>query len=247
MTTRPIVVRGVVAPRTGSAADDRDVVRRVLAHGDDPAYVMAMAGWSVAAPISVRGTLSDQHGGGIVITYAVRAPLPCPMPALVTDTSTLLRDPEFALARGEVAERKQRLAAYAVVISERGLLLTQYSDRTSAPGRWGLPGGGVDDGESAQAAAEREVWEETGQHIVLGGLRAVTTTRWVGRSPSGLAEDFHAVRVIFDATCPAPTDAVVHDVDGTTLDAAWVPLADLASVDLTAAAQEALRSVGAPL
>ncbi len=34
---------------------------------------------------------------------------------------------------------RQRVAAYGIVLSERGLLATQFSDRTAVPGLWGLP------------------------------------------------------------------------------------------------------------
>lgn len=49
------------------------------------------------------------------------------------------------------------------------LLLMQRSDN----GRWGLPGGYVERGESVAAAALREVQEETGVRVALGRLVGV--------------------------------------------------------------------------
>ena len=52
------------------------------------------------------------------------------------------------MAEGEHPEPYQRTAAYGVVTSVRGVLLTELSGRTAAPGRWTLPGGGIDPGET---------------------------------------------------------------------------------------------------
>ncbi|MEG9507866.1 MAG: NUDIX domain-containing protein, partial [Cutibacterium acnes] len=46
----------------------------------------------------------------------------------------------------------QRIAAYAVVRSRRGLLGTECSPRTAVPGLWALPGGGLEPGESPAQA-----------------------------------------------------------------------------------------------
>ena len=70
----------------------------------------------------------------------------------------------------------------------------------------------------------REVHEETAQDVELGALVAVQTSHWVGRSPGGQVEDFHAVRLVYRAACPEPGEPVVLDVGGTTADARWVPL-----------------------
>ena len=55
---------------------------------------------------------------------------------------------------------KLRIGCTAVVFDASGaqVLLTQRTDN----GRWCLPGGGMDPGESAVEACVREVWEETG-------------------------------------------------------------------------------------
>ena len=131
-------------------------------------------------------------------------------------------------------EVRQRVAAYALVTSTQGLLATEFSDRTSVPGRWGMPGGGIEDHEQPTEAVLREVAEETRQDITLGDLVEVQSSHWVGRSPRDTMEDFHAVRLIYEASCDAPTTPVVVDVGGTTESARWVPLDDWRAVAWTA-------------
>ena len=52
------------------------------------------------------------------------------------------------------------------------VLLTRRTDN----GRWCLPGGGMDPGESASEACAREVLEETGLEVRVGRLIGVYTT-----------------------------------------------------------------------
>jgi ADP-ribose pyrophosphatase YjhB (NUDIX family) len=49
----------------------------------------------------------------------------------------------------------------AVIITADGVLLQRRDDN----GKWGLPGGGVEPGESVRAAIVREVREETGLEV----------------------------------------------------------------------------------
>ncbi len=193
-------------------ADGSRVAEVRLGHGEHPDVVLGDAGWLIES--TAFATLVED--GVLELGYRVRE-----LDGIRPRTEAVRRD--AGVGDDEVGEPFQRVAAYAVVTSERGVLLTQFNTQTHVPGDWGLPGGGLDDGESPVDGVHREVWEETGQHIELGALLTVQSQHWVGRAPSGVLEDFHAVRIVYAATCPDPTAVVIHDVGGTTSDARWVP------------------------
>src|SRR3954452_21051435 len=58
------------------------------------------------------------------------------------------------------------VAAGALLCNAGGELLLQ---RRTDDGLWGIPGGSMELGESAEETVRREVWEETGLHV--GDLR----------------------------------------------------------------------------
>jgi hypothetical protein len=58
-----------------------------------------------------------------------------------------------------------------------------------------------------------------------------------------VVEDFHAVRLIYLATCDDPSEPVVADAEGTTASARWVPLADWRSLAWTANWRSVLAEV----
>ena len=209
----------------------RLVASFALDHGEDPVEGLAARGWAGVAQ-SADGVLGD-----LTLTYAVE-PAASDVPRTSGPEGPGLTHDERA---GLVPH--QRLAAYAVVVAQEQLLLTQLAPRTGAPGRWNLPGGGVDEGEAPDAAVVREVAEETGQVVDTVRLVDVMTQHWVGRSQRGL-EDYHAVRLLHTARCPRPTRPVVHAVGGSTSDARWVPLAELPAVEVVASVKVALRAVG---
>ena len=128
--------------------------------------------------------------------------------------------------------RLQRVAAYAVVTrcpEGRGeVLLTRLSPSAAHPGRWTLPGGGVDHGEHPAVALAREVEEECGLACEVGELIGVHDTHFSGTAPSGRIEDYHGVHLLYRASVADGQPRVV-EVDGTTDAVAWVPVADIAS------------------
>ena len=206
-----------------------------LPHGRDPAVTAYDLGFVIEHPIDAY----RDGDGELVLRFAVRP--------VVDETRPRQRpagrDAGLVVAEDEEPITRQRIAAYAIVVSECGLLATQYSSRTSVDGRWGMPGGGIDPGEEPGAAVVREVHEETAQDVELGPLVAVQTSHWVGRSPGGQVEDFHAVRLVYRAACPEPGEPVVLDVGGTTADARWVELDRWRSIPWTANWQEALAQL----
>lgn len=187
------------------------VVTFAVAHGAHPRVTMFDHGYLPVRPLAA--SLSD---GEIVFTWLVRE-------VVAADHRPPERHTVYVAPLGEEPVRHQRIGAYAIVLSQRGILGTVNSIATPAPGSWALPGGGVDAGESPSDAVLREVYEETGQEVVIDRVLSLESEHWVGRSMAGTLEDFHALRVIYGATCKAPSDPVVHDVGGSTFRADWVP------------------------
>lgn len=128
--------------------------------------------------------------------------------------------------------RLQRVAAYALVTRRNGgadeLLLTRLSPRAAHPGRWTLPGGGVDHGEHPSVALAREVEEECGLSCRVGELVGVHDTHFAGTAPSGRIEDYHGVHLVYGAAV-ADGEPRVLEQDGTTDAVAWVPAPDIDS------------------
>jgi 8-oxo-dGTP diphosphatase len=227
-------VSGTALWVVGVDASGVERVRERLGHGDDPVRLLAREGFATSGPESVAGQ-ADPHT--VTVAYPV-VPVAGGTPGGAADP--VPRDSGMVVRPGEEPVVRQRIAVYAVVDSDRGVLLTENSALTNAAGTWGLAGGGLDPGELPEAALHREIWEETGQRVEVTDIAVVTTRHWVGRAPNGLLEDFHAVRLVYRASCPEPTDPVVHDVDGTTAAAAWFRPDEVDGLPLAAGTREIL-------
>ena len=112
-----------------------------------------------------------------------------------------------------------RIRAAVAIQTPEGLLLVRHQKRDRT--YWLLPGGGVEYGESATAAARREVLEETGLEVDIDELMFVAET---------LAPDVsrHVVHLVFrgrllGGTLCAEQETPV-DGRGRVVEAQWVPL-----------------------
>ena len=87
-------------------------------------------------------------------------------------------------ACGTVTYQDPKLAVSVVILRDAAdgpeVLLGQRAAHTRNPGTWSFPAGFVDRGENVEAAAVREVFEETGLTITLGPLLGV----WSGNGDS---------------------------------------------------------------
>jgi 8-oxo-dGTP diphosphatase len=117
-----------------------------------------------------------------------------------------------------------------LLVDGRGRVLLQERDEHAPidPERWGLPGGHVEDGESFEAAAYRELAEETGLRLAAGALELWREV-----------EVFHAVTDSLDRmqVFAARTDASDQDiVVGEGRQMVFVEPAVARGLDLTASA-----------
>ena len=146
----------------------------------------------------------------------------------------------------EAPPRRQRIAAYALLLRDDEVLLTRMSERTRIPGRWTLPGGGIDHGEDPREARVREVYEETGLHISAGVVADVHSSHFTGPRSDGLVEDYHGIHLIFlAAVLPGSEDVEPHvtEVDGSTDLAVWMKREEALGLDLLSAARYALTDL----
>lgn len=115
--------------------------------------------------------------------------------------------------------RRPKLGAIAVVIENGKVLLAKRRNPPDA-GLWGFPGGHVELGETARAAAARELREETG--IIADPLDYLTNIDVLRRDDrGGITAHYLLAVVLCDYVSGTPEAA--DDVE----DAAWVPIASV--------------------
>jgi 8-oxo-dGTP diphosphatase len=123
------------------------------------------------------------------------------------------------------------LGAGAIVVDHDRLLLVKRA-RGWASGRWAVPGGKVEPGETMAEAVIRELREETGLEGVCGQLLG-----WA----EIVEPDAHFVILDFEVTLLTDADPVAAD------DAAevrWVDLPDVAELPLVDGLAEMLHDAG---
>jgi 8-oxo-dGTP diphosphatase len=121
----------------------------------------------------------------------------------------------------------RRAAAYVVCQDDAGrLLLTRYvSPGRPDSGKWTVPGGGIEWGESAQAAAHRELVEETGLTATLGPVIGVFS-RWFTPQESAIGTAGHLIGTVFAAVDLQGELRTTFDA-GTTDAVRWVDLTEI--------------------
>jgi 8-oxo-dGTP diphosphatase len=135
--------------------------------------------------------------------------------------------------------RRQRVAAYGIARDETGrVLLVRAASYLTVAGRWFLPGGGVEHGETPLDALRREVAEETGLSIETAALLGVASDTWP--IPDGTL--LHTVRLIY--SIESWTGELTHEASGSSDQAAWFDPSEIAGVPLVRYAKEALRRFG---
>lgn len=80
-----------------------------------------------------------------------------------------------------------KIAAGAVILSERREMLLVRRRKEPRPGQWDLPGGFVDAREAPDTALRRELWEELGCHVTATRLLCAVTDKYLHASNPTIA------------------------------------------------------------
>jgi len=112
------------------------------------------------------------------------------------------------------------------VILDGGRVVLVKRGQEPLKGKWSIPGGAVEIGETCPEAIAREVLEETGLVVQVGPVVAVLDR--IRRDDEGRVA-FHYVLVDYVCRVLGGTATAASDAD----DCQWVALADTAQYDLT--------------
>ena len=124
------------------------------------------------------------------------------------------------------------VAVGGVVVRDGALLLVERATDPHA-GRWSIPGGHVEPGETLADAVERELREETGLAVRCGGLLGYAERMGPG---------YHFV--ILDFTAAVPDDCPDPTAGSDAAAVAWVPLEAVSGLPLVEGVEAFLRSHG---
>ncbi|HEU4811746.1 MAG TPA: NUDIX domain-containing protein [Nocardioides sp.] len=132
-----------------------------------------------------------------------------------------------------------RLAAYAVVVDDRDRILLALWNEGPEP-EWTMPGGGVELHESTEEGVVRELREETGYDVRVGAILGVDThVVPVERRLVPTGRPMKSVRVVFEAEVVG--GELTHEVEGTTDEARWIPLDEVAGLSRVSLVDTAIR------
>ena len=137
-----------------------------------------------------------------------------------------------------------RVAAYCIIIEDGKMLLSHWNENGSDG--WTLPGGGLDPYEDPADAAVREVFEETGYRAELGELLGIDSHLVAAENRfQGATEPLQALRIVYRARVIG--GELTNELDGSTDEAAWFDLAEVATLKRVGLVEVGLKLAGVEL
>ncbi len=134
-------------------------------------------------------------------------------------------------------QQRLRVAAYALIHDEKRILLCRISKELPEwEGAWTLPGGGIEFGESPDAAVIREVAEETGLTVKLKGIAGIDNL-FIRRDN----EDFQGIRILYNVEVIG--GELHHEPSGTTDRCEWHHFDRLHELQLVELVENAVKLI----
>lgn len=120
------------------------------------------------------------------------------------------------------------------------LLCKMPAQRGVFPGQWGLPGGGIETGETAEIALRRELREEIGLEMSAIQPLFFTSGTYTKIFPDGNRQDSYMIFLLF--SCQAAEGRVLLNEEFTEF--AWVELDSLREYDLNGETAKTFQRLG---
>ncbi|MEX2655694.1 MAG: NUDIX domain-containing protein [Acidimicrobiia bacterium] len=121
----------------------------------------------------------------------------------------------------------RRIGVYGRCIVDGAVLLTRLSRLEPDRGKWTLPGGGVEFGESPTETLVREFDEETGLEPRIGPFLDVYSRVY---PPNARRGALHVLQFVYEVT--ASGEPEVRELDGSTSEVAWVDRSEVGRLEL---------------
>jgi nucleoside triphosphatase len=142
----------------------------------------------------------------------------------------------------ELKQMKMRIGAVGIIRNLKGevLLCKMPKNRGAYPGKWAIPGGGIEPEETMREALKREIKEEVGlevTHIEPDSFDDDTVDK-IGRD--GKTERLYMIHLVFD--CEAVNDTVV--INDEFEEYAWVKPEKVKEYDLNDATVKTFTKKG---
>ena len=133
------------------------------------------------------------------------------------------------------------VAAYCVIVADGRILLSHWNENGNSG--WTLPGGGLEPYEDPTDAAVREVFEETGYRAELDELIGIDSHIVPPeRRFHGATEPLQALRIVYRARVIG--GELTNELDGSTDEAAWFGLDEVAELRRVGLVDVGLRLAG---
>jgi ADP-ribose pyrophosphatase YjhB (NUDIX family) len=124
-------------------------------------------------------------------------------------------------------EYNLRVGVNAVIIEQEQILLVEFNDDSGL--HYNFPGGGIQPGETAHEALQREVFEETQAHIEID--RLLITYEYEPTRLKNSSGALHKLGLFFSARLQSGNQPVFpQHPDAFQTGVKWIPLSDLENI-----------------